>query len=251
MSLPKWAAPVAALVVLSAGIGWFGRTPAQAFSLPTGGGRIFTGLAHDYSGSGAALYLVKGGQTVQAVGRIEAGGRFRFELPARLSLSRLTSMMEQHLKSGGGSVAGMSESNRERFARWPTQPESAVHALHAGDGWSVLSVEPLQMNIARYAVAYAGDAEHGDLFAANDRMGRIATPGQAMVVLVHADRAGRMRGKAHALNAFGAEVTNSWDLDLQAGWNLVTSEQVGDMATLRYRSGPLPDDLQWWTLAGR
>lgn len=251
MSLPKWAVPVVAVVVLASGLWWFGRTPAQAFNPPTGGGRVFTGLAHDFDGGGAPLHLVKGGHTVQEIGRIEAGGRFRFELPARLSLSRLTSMMEQHLKSGGGSTAGMSDSNRERFARWPTQPESAVHALHAGEGWSELSVEPLEMNIARYAVAYADDARYGDLYAANDEMGAIALPGQAMVVLVYADRAGRMRGKAHTLNAFGAEVANRWELELQAGWNLVTSEQAGDLATLRYRSGPLPVDLQWWTLAGR
>lgn len=251
MHLPKWAVALTALVALVSGLWWFGRTPAQAFTPPTEGGRVFAGLAHGFGGGGAPLHLVKGGHTVQVIGRIEAGGRFRFELPDRLSLSRLTPMMEQHLKTGSGSTAGMSESNRERFARWPTQPESAVHALHAGEGWSDLSVVPLEMNIARYAVAYADDARYGDLFAANDEMGVIALPGQAMVVLVYADRAGRMSGKAHALNAFGAEVANRWDLDLQAGWNLVTSEQVGDMATLSYRSGPLPDDLEWWTLAGR
>lgn len=251
MPLPKWAVALAALVALLSGLWWFGRTPAQAFSPPSGAGRVFAGLAHDFDGNGASLYLVKGGHTVQAIGRIEAGGRFRFELPERLSLSRLTPMMEQYLKSGSGSTAGMSESNRLRFARWPTQPESAVHALHAGEGWSELSVEPLEMNLARYAVAYADDARYGDLFAANGGMGAIALPGQAMVVLVYADRAGRMSGKAHTLNAFGADVVNRWDLDLQAGWNLVTSEQTGDMATLSYRSGPLPDDLEWWTLAGR
>ena len=203
----------AALLALLAGLWWSGRTPAQAFVAPTGDGRIFGGLAHGYVGAGAELYLVQGGQTVQAIGRIERGGHFRFELPAR--------------------------------------PESAVHALYAGDGWSELSVEPLEMNIARYGVAYGNPSEHGDLFAANAEMGRVALPGQAMVVLVYADRAGRMRGNAHALNAFGAEVENRWELELRPGWNLVTSEQTADMATLAYRSGRLPDGLEWWTLAGR
>jgi hypothetical protein len=241
----------AAFVALLAGLWWFGRTPAQAFVAPTGEGRVFGGLAHDYAGSGAELYLVQGGHTVQAIGRIEKGGRFRFELPARLTLSRLTPTMVQQLKNMAPGPSATNDRNRERIARWPAQPESAVHGLHAGDGWSELSVEPLEMNVARYGVAYGDQDGHGDLFAANAEMGRIALPGQAMVVLVYADRAGRVRGKAHALNAFGAEVENRWELELRPGWNLVTSEQNDDMATLSYRSGRLPDDLEWWTLAGR
>lgn len=241
----------AALLALLAGLWWSGRTPAQAFVAPTGDGRIFGGLAHGYVGAGAELYLVQGGQTVQAIGRIERGGHFRFELPARLPLSRLTPTMELQLKNMGPEPSATNDRNRERIARWPARPESAVHALYAGDGWSELSVEPLEMNIARYGVAYGNPSEHGDLFAANAEMGRVALPGQAMVVLVYADRAGRMRGNAHALNAFGAEVENRWELELRPGWNLVTSEQTADMATLAYRSGRLPDGLEWWTLAGR
>ena len=237
------------LVALVAGLWWFGRTPAQAFAAPTQGGRVFAGLAHDYAGEGAELYLVQGGHTVQAIGRIEKGGRFRFELPAQLTLPRLPVTMQQLAK---GIAAGPgSDALRERVARWPSQPESAVHGLHAGDGWSGLDVAPLEMNAARYGVVYGNESEHGDLFAANARMGRIALPGQAMVVLVYADRAGRVQGDAHSLNAFGAEVKNRWELDLRPGWNLVTSEQTADMATLRYRSGRLPADLEWWTLAGR
>jgi hypothetical protein len=241
----------AAFVVLLAGLWWFGRTPAQAFVAPTGEGRLFSGLAHDYAGAGAELYLVQGGHTVQAIGRIERGGRFRFELPGRLSLSRLTPTMVLQLRNMGPGPSATNDRNRERIARWPAQPESAVHALYAGDGWSDLSVEPLEMNVARYGVAYGGQDGHGDLFAANAEMGRIALPGQAMVVLVYADRAGRVRGDAHSLNAFGAEVKNRWELELRPGWNLVTSEQNDDMATLSYRSGRLPDGLEWWTLAGR
>lgn len=240
-----------AFLAFVAALWWSGRTPAEAFASPTNGGRVFAGLAHDYEGDGAELYLVQRGHTVQAIGRIEKGGRFRFELPAQLPLPRLPPMMQQWAKTVGDRPGEANDRLRERLARWPTLPESAVHGLDAGDGWKDLGVEPLAMNAARYGVVYGTDTAHGDLFAANAEMGPVALPGQAMLVLVYADRAGRVQGRAQTLNAFGAEVENHWELELQAGWNLVVSEQNADMATLAYRSGRLPDDLEWWTLAGR
>ena len=240
----------AALALVVTGLWWSGRTPAQAYVAPTGGGRMFAGLAHGYTGKGAELFLVKAGHTVQVIGRIDPGGRFGFELPAALSLPRLPQNLQLQLdgilKAGGEANAA----RRDRILRWRDSAEASVHALHAGETWVGLEVSPVDMTVARYAVAYADDAGQGDLFAANEKLGLVATPGQAMVVLVYANRAGRVRGKAYATNAFGTEVLHPWDMDLQAGWNLVTSEQNADMATLQYRTGPLPSGLQWWTLAG-
>jgi hypothetical protein len=241
----------AALVVAVVVLKWTSGPSAQAFVVPADGGRVFAGVAHDYAGEAADLFLLKGvGQTVQKIGQIGSDGRFEFELPAKLELSRLTSMLEVRRRNMGSPGEGNARL-REQIARWTAKPESAVHALNAGEAWSELTVEPLELNAARYAVAYANASEYGHLFIANGRMRVVATPGQAMVVVVYADRAGRVRGVAQTMNAFGVTVPYTWDLDLQAGWNLVTSEQTADMTTLRYRTGELPDNLEWWTVEGR
>ena len=243
---------LAALVALAGlGLWWAGRAPLQAYAPPLGEGREFAGFAHGYEGAGADLVLVQGGQTGATVGRIEAGGRFRFVLPAQMPTPRLTRAMELQLHYMGDAGGETNDANRARIAAWPKQPASAVHGLHAGDGWAGLSVEPLEMNVVRHAVAYIEGQQSGDLFAANGEPGRIADAGDAMLVFVYADRAGRVRGKAATTNAFGQPVLHDWALDLQAGWNVVTSEQAPDLASLTYRSGPVPEGFEWWTLAGR
>lgn len=243
---------LAALVALAALLLWWnGRTPLQAYAPPLGEGREFAGFAHGYQGAGADLVLVQGGQTGATVGRLDAGGRFRFVLPAQMPTPRLTRAMELQLHYMGDAGGETNDANRARIAAWPSLPESAVHGLHAGDGWAELSVEPLEMNVVRHAVAYIEGQRSGDLFAANGEPGRIADAGDAMLVFVYADRAGRVRGKAATTNAFGQPALHAWTLDLQAGWNVVTSEQAPDLASLTYRTGPVPAGFEWWTLAGR
>lgn len=246
------AALLAALGLLAAlALWWAGRTAPQAWSPPVGGGREFSGIAHGYEGDGADLVLVHGGQTGATVGRIERDGRFRFVLPARVPTPRLTRAMELQLQAMGDAGGATNDANRARIAGWPARPESAVHGLHAGDAWSGLSVEPLEMNVVRHAVAYIDGQAHGDLFAANGEPGPVALAGDAMLVFVYADRAGRVRGQAATTNAFGQPVLHAWTLDLQAGWNLVTSEQSPDLASLSYRTGPVPAGFEWWALPGR
>lgn len=242
---------VALAAIVALGLWWAGRTPLQAYAPPVGAGREFSGFAHGYEGGGADLVLVHGGQTGATVGRLEADGRFRFVLPATVPTPRLTPAMELQLHTMGDAGGETNDANRARIAAWPARPESAVHGLYAGDGWESLQVEPLGMNVVRYAIAYVDGPRYGDLFAANGRMGAVAMPGDAMLVLVYADRAGRVRGKASTFNAFGQPVLHAWALDLQAGWNVVTSEQATDLASLSYRSGPVPGGFEWWTVAGR
>lgn len=242
------AAIAAGVFVIGACVVWWtGRPSPQAFVPPTEGGRVFSGLAHGHEGAAADVYLVKAGHTVQKVGGIAAGGRFHFELPTRLDLLRLTVVQQQLLRNMGDGQGEANARTRARIAQWPSEPASAVHALRAGEGWSELAVEPLELNAARYELVYANDSGQGDLFIANHELGFVSTPGQAMVVLVYADRPGRVRGVAQTTNGFGVLVPYTWELDLQAGWNLVTSEQAWDMATLRYRTGALPEGMEWWT----
>lgn len=243
-------AAAAALVAL--GLWWIGRASPQAYAPPTDGGRAFSGVAAGYEGPGARLLLVQGGQTGDTVGRLEADGRFHFVLPGQVPTPRLTRAMALQLDYMGDAGGATNEANRARIAAWPATPESAVHGLQAGDGWVGLSVEPLEMNVVRQAIAYLGDdGRYGDLVVAKGEPGRVALAGDAMLVFVYADRPGRVRGKASTVNAFGQPVLHDWDLRLQAGWNVVTSEQAPDLSSLAYRSGPVPAGFEWWVLPAR
>jgi hypothetical protein len=242
---------VAGFVMLLAALAvvWRSRDVPQQFSPPAG--QVFGGIAHEYAGAGATLLLVGAEMPAVPVGRIEPDGRFRFELPAVVDLPRIPpAMLAQAAEYERMDVESGARHRAQVESRYAT-PASAVRRLAAGAGWNALQVTPGDINVGRFGIVYDAPGERGDLFPANSAMEGIAVPGDHMLVFVHADRDGTVRGEAIATNAFGVEVPNAWDLTLRKGWNLVISEQTAHPGRLAYRSGPLPDDLEWYAIDPR
>jgi hypothetical protein len=241
------------LAGLAGGAWWSSRPDPYAFAAPPDvAGTVFDGKALDYHGPGAELRLVDVDGGEQVVGRLAADGSFRFRLPADVAPLPLPSWLAS---ATPGDPAQWNERQRrfDEYRRTPMFRHSlALRGLGAGDAWRTLTMAPDDLVAARFGVIYVGSgSERGDLIATNSDLRGIAGPGDQMLVLIHANRAGRVEGIAERLNGFGAEVGNPWTLDLHAGWNLVLSRQLGDYMTLEYVSGELPDDLQWRALDPR
>lgn len=244
-----WIIGAVVLLFAAAGIAWTLRTVPQQYSPPAG--TTFSGFAHEYAGAGAELMLVGNEEPGVPVGRIEADGSFRFELPASMELPRIPPALVAQAAEFALADPAKGAEQRANLQLHFSTAESAVRRLGAGMGWSELEVLPRDMNVGRYGVVYQSPGERGDLFASNSDLKRVALPGEHMLVLVYADRAGSVRGVAQAMNAFGVEVPNAWELTLEPGWNLVISEQTANLGRLAYRTGPTPDDLEWYAIDPR
>jgi hypothetical protein len=237
-----------------AGVAWWTNRPdPYAVAAPTDAARSrFSGQALDYAGSGAELRLVDINGGERAIGRIEAGGRFRFELPSDLAPLAPPSWLTGS-PPGDPTTWNARQREFDRLRKTPEYQASVdLYGLGAGEGWRTIASEPSGLVAARYGVIYVGPGdERGDLIASNSDHRGMAMPGDHMLVFVHANRAGRVDGEALRLSTFGAEVANPWKLDLQPGWNVVLSRQLADLNTLEYVTTDTPRDLQWRTLDPR
>lgn len=240
-----------ALAAILLGVWWNGRPTPQDFAAPHG--NTHRGVAHEYAGEGADLVLVNAEGPVQVIGRIHRGGRFEFALPDDLALPRVPreATLPPDAKFRNEQERAVIERRMAALAASYEGPAAAVRRLHAGDGWQTLEVQPAALNVGRYAIAYEGPGGSGMLVASNSDLAGIALPGDHVLAFVYADRAGTVRGAAVATNALGMTVPNDWDLKLQPGWNLVTSEQTGNLARIAYRAGDVPDDLAWYAIDPR
>lgn len=246
-------AGVLLMAAIAGGGWWISRPDPYAATAPVDVARsAFSGQALGYAGPGAELRLadVHGGE--RTVGRIDPDGRFRFDLPADMPPVPLPPLMSDAPPAGDPSTWN---DGQRRWAEERLTPAFrtivALHGLGVADGWRALSRSTDDLIVSRFGVIYVGAAERGDLIASNSDHRGIALPGDHLLVLVHANRSGRIEGVANHVNAFGVEVGNRWTLDLRAGWNLAICRQARDLMTLEYVTVALPDDLRWRTIDPR
>lgn len=238
---------VVALLVVIAAIGLLvfasGPSPyAVSFTGPAlGAAPVIVGRAKStLEGESPVMLVDAAGMDVGVVGSVAADGTFRIALPDDPGVAAAVAKRIASSKSMLEQAATPADAAAAMFAR---ATEHAGHRLRGE--FETLQVDPPEMLVGHFGLVLARPGQRGDLVATDTDPGSFADTGERVLCWIWADRAGHVRGRAYSPVEFLEPRFNTWDLQLAAGWNAVSSVQMDDAISLRYETTPVPAGLEW------